>query len=160
MQSIADAPASDDESCTLPMGICALTDAAEALPGEMGSTEPDIQSNPTRFPLVQAAWLACVGALLGIFSGRIWAWLVLSYHAYEHAALVRPLITKSATSGVAYLVGDILAQYATNRCIVPGERQELKLGLNRARVLRSTAAGLPPPPSPYLLPVLRLPARW
>lgn len=51
------------------------------------------------------------------------------YHAYEAAAIARPLITKSATSGVAYLLGDTIAQ------------RQAGGPLSRSRITRATIAG-------------------
>jgi len=74
--------------------------------------------------------------LLGVFSaiaslpsarGRFWG----LYRAYEAAAITRPLITKSATSGVAYLLGDTIAQ---RRSAAGGP-------LSRGRLTRATIAG-------------------
>ena len=100
--------------------------------------------------------------LLGVFSaiaslpsarGRFWG----LYHAYEAAAIARPLITKSATSGVAYLLGDTIAQ-----------RRSAAGPISRGRLTRATIAGavshgpqlhywtvklpLPPPLHPPLQP--------
>ena len=74
--------------------------------------------------------LLLLGALCGIASlpaarGRFWG----LYHAYEAAAIARPLITKSATSGVAYLLGDTIAQRQAG-----GQ-------LSRSRITRATIAG-------------------
>ena len=54
--------------------------------------------------LVPAIFLATRLDLI-LFNGAIAA-----YHGYEAAALARPLITKAATSGVAYFLGDAIAQ--------------------------------------------------
>ena len=74
--------------------------------------------------------LLLLGALCGIASlpaarGRFWG----LYHAYEAAAIARPLITKSATSGVAYLLGDTIAQ------------RQAGGPLSRSRITRATIAG-------------------
>jgi len=74
--------------------------------------------------------LLVLGALCGIASfpaarGRFWG----LYHAYEAAAIARPLITKSATSGVAYLLGDTIAQ------------RQAGGPLSRSRITRATIAG-------------------
>jgi len=61
-------------------------------------------------------------------------WLLLAHHAYEYAALARPIITKSATSAVAYALGDALAQR-----LVPAAGR--RGPLDRGRILRSTLAG-------------------
>jgi hypothetical protein len=82
-------------------------------------------------------WVGKPLLLLGVFSatvslpsarGRFWR----LYHAYEAAAIARPLITKSATSGVAYLLGDTIAQ----RRSAAGPR-----GVSRGRLTRATIAG-------------------
>lgn len=52
-----------------------------------------------------------------------------SYRSYEAAALASPLITKSATSGVAYLLGDSIAQSQSGK---PADR---------GRLMRATIAG-------------------
>lgn len=52
------------------------------------------------------------------------------YHGYEAAALARPLLVKAATSGCAYLLGDLIAQTVA----VPRR-------LDRGRLFRSTFAG-------------------
>ena len=54
---------------------------------------------------------------------------VAAFHWYEVAALRTPIVTKAATSGVAYLLGDLLAQRIAGPKIAPG------------RVARSTIAG-------------------
>ena len=74
--------------------------------------------------------LLLLGALCGIASlpvarSRFWG----LYHAYEAAAIARPLITKSATSGVAYLLGDTIAQ------------RQAGGPLSRSRITRATIAG-------------------
>ena len=67
------------------------------------------------------------------FASAHWAQLaglaVSLYHAYEQAALASPLLTKASTSGVAYLLGDFLAQS------VSGSQVSLM------RMVRSTIAG-------------------
>ena len=40
----------------------------------------------------------------------LWRGALGAYHAYEAAAIARPLVTKAATSGVAYFLGDAIAQ--------------------------------------------------
>ncbi|KAL3906603.1 MAG: hypothetical protein SGPRY_010490, partial [Prymnesium sp.] len=60
-----------------------------------------------------------------VSSSAVWM-----YRSYEEAALARPIITKSVTSGVAYLLGDAIAQS------VDGP------GIDRGRVVRSATAGL------------------
>ena len=56
--------------------------------------------------------------------------LLSLYHAYESAAIARPLLTKSVTSGVAYLLGDAIAQRRSS----PG-------ATDRGRLTRATIAG-------------------
>ena len=51
------------------------------------------------------------------------------FSAYEAACFARPVLTKAATSGVAYVLGDVLAQR-----LAPAK-------FNLARVVRSGAAG-------------------
>ena len=52
-----------------------------------------------------------------------------AYHSYEAAALTRPIITKSATSAIAYFLGDLIAQRFSPEPFRSG------------RVLRASTAG-------------------
>lgn len=67
-----------------------------------------------------------------------------AFHAYEAAALARPIITKSLTSGVAYTLGDVLAQHATRsrRASAAASKSDASASLDSARVARSGVAGL------------------
>ncbi len=63
------------------------------------------------------------------FGAAIGRGLLGTYHAYEAAALARPLVTKAATSGVAYFLGDAVAQRFS-----PAK-------FDRGRLTRATIAG-------------------
>lgn len=60
-------------------------------------------------------------------------WLLAVYLAYERAALAMPILTKSATSAVAYALGDVVAQRLTS--------SDRTRALDRGRIIRSTLAG-------------------
>ena len=60
------------------------------------------------------------------------------FHGYESLALASPIATKSATSAVAYLLGDCLAQKASGARKKNAKRSKL----DTARVARSGVAGL------------------
>ena len=85
--------------------------------------------------LVRAGKLGALLAAL-FFAVRFFAPIVARsrlwglYHAYEAAAIARPLLTKSATSGVAYLLGDSIAQ-----------RRSAAGPISRGRLTRATIAG-------------------
>jgi len=115
-----------------PMGVCLVPDTSDECTIEPGRTLGE------RIFSVPPVLLFAVGALIGVFGRPLWGLFVAAYHAYEAAAIARPLITKSATSGVAYLVGDIIAQVAVPRTNAEAGSR----ALNRGRVVRSTAAGL------------------
>ena len=106
-----------------------LDDFAEAQSTEQGLAVPKSSavrlSLPSRVTLVT---LLGISSLLLLFWPRVWRTSLGLYHAYEAAALSRPLLTKSATSGVAYLVGDALAQVRLappppRPCDIPCRRQ-------------------------------------
>jgi protein Mpv17 len=76
--------------------------------------------------------------------------------AYSHAALAHPIITKAATSGVAYFLGDLLAQLverkkngaaapaaaaATTTASTTAKQRSSPFSFDAARVARSTIAG-------------------
>ena len=122
--------------CIAPMGICILPDARQS-----GEGEELMQTSSTPSSLVL---LSFVGGLLGLFGWTLREYSVALYRVYEAAAITRPLLTKSLTSGVAYLVGDIIAQLSTNRCVTPTDGSRLgvvRTKIDRGRVFRSTAAG-------------------
>lgn len=77
-------------------------------------------------------WLfsALLLAALFAFSPLICRGAVAAYTGYEAAALARPLITKALTSGVAYFLGDAIAQRFS-----PEKR------VDRGRLARATLAG-------------------
>jgi len=118
--------------CVAPMGVCLVPDTSDECTIEPGRTLGE------RIFSVPPVLLFAAGALIGVLGRPLWGLFVATYHAYEAAAIARPLITKSATSGVAYLVGDIMAQVAVPRANAEAGSR----ALNRGRVLRSTAAGL------------------
>ena len=124
--------APDEADCMAPMGVCLVPDTPEECAIEPGRTLVE------RIMAVPPVLLFAVGALIGVFGRPLWGLFVAAYHAYEAAAIARPLITKSATSGVAYLVGDIMAQVAVPRTNAEAGSRVL----NQGRVVRSTAAGL------------------
>mmetsp|Transcript_37529 Transcript_37529/g.62138 ORF Transcript_37529/g.62138 Transcript_37529/m.62138 type:complete len:384 (-) Transcript_37529:49-1200(-) len=70
-------------------------------------------------------------AMIVPFVPRIWQATLRLCHAYEVAAIAHPLLTKSATSGVAYTAGDVLAQ----RLSKSAEQYDVP------RMLRSMTAG-------------------
>ena len=82
-----------------------------------------------RLRLLFAGLVAAGVALL--HGQQVIAGLGVAHGAYEAAALSHPLLTKATTSGVAYLLGDMLAQ----RLVARGSP------LDRWRVTRSAVAG-------------------
>jgi len=77
-------------------------------------------------------WLGVALLLLAVASRHLpllCPGALAAYHGYERAAISMPLLTKSATSGVAYLLGDAIAQVAS------------RAPLDRGRVARATIAG-------------------
>ena len=68
--------------------------------------------------------------LLGTQASLLGRGALHAYRAYEAAAIARPLITKAATSGVAYFLGDAIAQ-----------RFSQEKRVDRARLTRATLAG-------------------
>ena len=88
--------------------------------------EPPPPERRSRLPALLAASVLVLG--LGLRGERL-------FKAYSSAALAWPIVTKSATSAVAYFLGDQLAQrVAAARC---GGVARLDTG----RTLRATAAG-------------------
>ena len=88
-------------------------------------------------PASRRRWVSAgvVGAAAVLLNWRrLLAVLSLAHHAYEAAAVARPLITKASTSGVAYLLGDLLAQR-----VVASDAAAAKV--DRARAARSAVAG-------------------
>ena len=67
--------------------------------------------------------------LLCAFFTQFTRGLLSCYHAYEAAAIARPLVTKAATSGVAYFLGDAIAQRFSPARV------------DRGRLARATIAG-------------------
>ena len=63
---------------------------------------------------ILAAGGTCAAAVAGVQGVHTGAALAL-FHRYEALALASPVATKSVTSGVAYLLGDVLAQVATQQ---------------------------------------------
>ena len=79
----------------------------------------------------------CAAAAVAAIGTAAFAWreplinrALLLFHAYEGAALAMPIVTKALTSGVAYLLGDVLAQ----RLTADGR-------VSKGRVVRSGIAG-------------------
>ena len=70
------------------------------------------------------------------FTGATWLWA-----AYEAAAISRPLITKSATSGVAYFLGDAIAQGQTQTRADPTDLKPWWRGIDLGRLTSATVAG-------------------
>jgi protein Mpv17 len=70
------------------------------------------------------------------FTGATWLWA-----AYEAAAISRPLITKSATSGVAYFLGDAIAQGQTQTRADATDLKPWWRGIDLGRLTSATVAG-------------------
>lgn len=78
--------------------------------------------------LCLAPVLACVCFGRGVLRGLATAWSM-----YEAASLTHPLLTKSITSGLAYVLGDLAAQR-----LAP---ETARKRLDRGRLTRATVAG-------------------
>lgn len=78
----------------------------------VASTAPESRRRSVGRPLLIAAALIALTPFYArhALSGAKGLWA-----AYEAAALARPIITKSATSGVAYFLGDAIAQIQSSR---------------------------------------------
>jgi len=86
---------------------------------------------PVRRALLTTSVVATLVLLGRVVVVRLAPHLAGLYQAYEAAALARPLATKSATSAVAYFLGDLLSQVS-----VRSSRP-----VDRGRVARATFAG-------------------
>lgn len=114
-------------SCTTPPPQVSvpLLDNTEGSNFATTSSVLRVQPRPWRWLCVALLMLAVASRHLPLLCQRALA----AYHGYERAAISLPLLTKSATSGVAYLLGDAIAQVAS------------RTPLDRGRVVRAMIAG-------------------